>query len=164
MVKSQTPERLAHKRELERKRRAADPERFRAAEKARYAANPEKYKARQKARRVRDLPKQQAKRATISGRVKDMLARARWVSSHKGRPFDLTYDFVARELRHALAAGVVTCESNRPDTASLDQIEPAGGYTQENVQVVPQWYNQAKHDFAAVDLHRAMENWRLVYG
>jgi hypothetical protein len=142
-----------HYRAKARARHAANRERSRAVSAAWKAANPEKNRAAVKARR-----------ATPYGKARQLLNTAAYVSRRDGRPFNLTHEYLERLLLAALASGAVTCEGNRPDTASIDQIVPSGGYIQGNVQIVPWWYNAAKHDFTAEALHEAMDKWRVANG
>lgn len=93
-----------------------------------------------------------------------LLLAAEYRSERLGAPCDITYDFVLALLSDALALGIVTCEAHKPDTASIDQVIAGKGYTKGNIQIVPWWYNAAKHEFSAKELHEAMSRWRLVYG
>lgn len=140
-----------HYRAKARARHAQNREHSRAVSAAWKAANPEKNRAAVRARRAKPY-----------GKARQLLNTAAYVSRQENRPFDLTHNFVLELLRAALATGAMTCEANRPDTVSIDQIRPGEGYTQANVQIVPWWYNAAKHDFTTEALHEAMERWRIA--
>lgn len=106
----------------------------------------------------------QAFRSTLEGRANTLAYSAQTRSKQWQTFCDVTTEFLLPLLEEAIAAGIVTCDSKKPDTASIDRIDASKGYVQGNVQIVPWWYNAAKHDFKAEDLHVAMLNWRLVHG
>ena len=59
-------------------------------------------------------------------------------------------------VEEALDKGIVTLDTNKPDTASIDQIVSGQGYSIENTQVVPRWYNMAKLHFTEEQLIEAV--------
>ncbi len=65
-------------------------------------------------------------------------------------------------VTNALKTGMVTLNTNKPDTASLDRIVSSKGYTPDNVQIVPRWYNMAKLHFTETELLEAVHRfgWR----
>ena len=58
---------------------------------------------------------------------------------------------VSQGRKCALTGLPLTCETGSPWVASLDQIEPSGGYVLENVQLVCWAANRAKGDLSRED-------------
>ena len=92
-------------------------------------------------------------RKTKEGRLVQLLSGAKSRSKKLNAPFDLTHDWLRAKLDagRCQATGLPLSfeagdgQRNRnPWVASLDQIVPGAGYTQDNTQVVCWIYNCAK--------------------
>lgn len=99
---------------------------------------------------------------TIRGRANVFLQRAKFVMTKKGETTDLTVEFLMELIQTAIESGGISIYTGRPDSASMDQIIPQGGYTRDNVRIVPHWYNQAKHIFDDKSLLSAMAQYGFV--
>jgi hypothetical protein len=97
------------------------------------------------------------------------LARNR--AKKKGLEFDLDVEWVYEKLKPLVCerTGIDLTLTNKgahygsrnPLTPSLDKINPKGGYTKDNVQVVSWWYNLAKFvytDQQVLEICRAIVN------
>lgn len=92
-------------------------------------------------------------------RVVHLLAQIKYRSKSKGIPFDLTKeDIVIPEycpilgIKLNFASGKV-----RPDSPSIDQIVPGGGYTKDNIWVISQRANVIKNDATPSELIQIAE-------
>ena len=93
------------------------------------------------------------RRTTVEGKLKTLLAAARNRSKRYGRPFDLTYEYLAEVWLNQGGKCAITGEdfdlTPPEDTKhshaapSLDQIMPGEGYTQGNVRLVTYQCNMA---------------------
>jgi hypothetical protein len=92
---------------------------------------------------------------TVHGRATILCNGAKNRARVKGIPFDLTVEWVERNLRSALEAGcpllgiVITLDSahmgNPPDSPSIDRKDPQRGYTQDNCWIVSHQANAMKN-------------------
>jgi hypothetical protein len=71
-------------------------------------------------------------------------------------PFSITRGYVLDLLMKAVAAGTVVLDKGGPMQASIDRKIPALGYVEGNIQIVPAWWNYAKHDWSEDELRNAM--------
>lgn len=114
------------------------------------------------ARLLADVPATPAIPETIDLALALALRRARDRSKRKGRTADLTIDdlrakYISQQKRCALTSEPFQTENPYPATTtwrnpmmpSIDRIDPAGGYTVENTQLVTLIANIAKSDFGA---------------
>lgn len=82
----------------------------------------------------------------------NLLSAARYRASDD---FDLDFSFVFERLKEPcprtgfnFVIGSGSNYQNRhPQTPSIDKIDPSGGYTKDNVQIVCWWYNCAKQRY-----------------
>lgn len=166
--RSLTLEQKEAKDAYRRKWRAENKEKESQQRKTRRAKNKDRINAAQREYRGENAAAiaeyYRARRSTPRGRAGQLVNIAQHRARQAGLPLDITIPFILKLVNEAVALGHVTCEHDKPDTASLDQIVAGAGYVQTNVQIVPAWYNYAKHDFKATELLDAMSRWRLVYG
>lgn len=103
-------------------------------------------------------------------RAKTLYYGARTRAKHKGIDFDLTIEWIYTRLKKGkceatgLKFNVKIYKSGyekiNPYAPSLDQIEPSGGYTKDNVQVVVDFYNKMKNDRS--DIETVNFAWRII--
>lgn len=136
----------------------ARTEEVRAKQQAYYAAN-------RGLRRRYQAEYRKRQRHSFTAAVSVLLSRARTRSRAKGLECDLTTEFLLGKLQ----ASGYKCEQTgidfippggqaAPWQVSIDRIDPAKGYTQDNVQLVVLMYNLAKHGAADADVvHFARE-------
>lgn len=108
---------------------------------------------------------------TIDGKKHQATSRARNVPGHTARvltnnakhraarfglPFDLDRQWVEEQFKGPCPVTGLEFrfEPGSPFAPSIDQREPARGYTRENAQVVVWIYNAAKQDFTHEDVLR----------
>lgn len=150
--KGQTYEQRATKRAYDKTPEAK-------AAKALRRARPDQQEAtRAYSERTKDRKKAHAE--TLPGRARRLFNKATYRAQSLGVGCDLTYEFVLAKLTERYALGDISLESDRPDTASLDQRVAGLGYLQDNIQVVPWWYNAAKNRFTTEELTAAIESWQ----
>lgn len=101
-------------------------------------------------------------RSGVTGRASILYSRAKNIMERKGLKTDLTKEHIKTLLQESLDKGEVSLYPNRPDTASMDQIIASGGYTKDNIRIVPHWYNQAKFTYSDEQLISAMERYGFV--
>ena len=92
-------------------------------------------------------------RAKASKLKRDASHRAK----KKGLPFDLTLDWIVERLELGVCARTGTpfqLSIHNPDAPSLDKINPAGGYTMDNTQVVTWRYNYCKQQGTDEELYQ----------
>lgn len=93
---------------------------------------------------------------TINGRAKTLWHGARSRAKSKDTECTIDRDWVHQKLSEGVceATGIpfVLTDGRHPFAPSLDQINPQGGYTKENTQVVICIYNYAKANFAHEDV------------
>lgn len=94
----------------------------------------------------------------IKYRAKTLVSGAKQRAKKKNIPFNLTYQWVENKLREGYCevSGTLffirpySTKENytkvHPHSPSLDQIEPSGGYTMDNVQIVCDQVNKFKGD------------------
>ncbi len=90
-----------------------------------------------------------------------LLHRAKSRASAKGLPFDLTVSalhwpshcpVLGIELAYVRGAG--KRRGGRPDSPSLDRLDPARGYTVDNVRVISWRANKIKADSSLAELEK----------
>lgn len=96
---------------------------------------------------------------TFRGRASSMFHAAQFRAKRDGRQITVSLPEVVALLRQALKDGSVVIGANSPLTASLDRIDPSLGYTPENVQVVPAWYNLGKKNYGETAFVDAVTRW-----
>lgn len=81
-------------------------------------------------------------------------------SEKVGCLFTITPEWIAERLKNpcpktgeTFVVGGTNYSDRNPYSASLDKIDPTGGYTQENCQVVSWLYNCAKQRFSEEDVY-----------
>lgn len=141
-----------------------------------YRANAESLRAKSRAYAKTEARKEVKRRAYAKNPEKALRRAAAWVETLHGRTrrlrnqakanakacgvqFDLPVTFIERLLSSALESGLVSLETGRHDTASLDRIEPAAGYVPGNVQVIPWWLNAAYNRFPKADVDASIRAW-----
>lgn len=89
---------------------------------------------------------------------------ARHRAKKKGIPFDLTLNWIVKRLEAGVCertGSAFQLETHNPQSPSLDQINPAGGYTMDNTQVVTWQYNYCKGQSTDEELYQFCSD--LVY-
>jgi hypothetical protein len=89
---------------------------------------------------------------TANGRARHLLKQAKRRARDKDQKFTLTLDRIVQALERGKCEvtgidfwlGSSGDFQNHPLAPSADKIDPRGEYTDENVQIVCQWYNVAK--------------------
>jgi hypothetical protein len=99
-------------------------------------ANPQAYSAQSAARA-----------STIRGRARILYDHAKERAKKRGLQFAITLDWIEKRLTDSVCKGEVTCERNRPNTASLDRVVSTEGYTPTNTRVAALVRNLGKSDF-----------------
>lgn len=67
-------------------------------------------------------------------------------------------------LKEAIRKGAVSATTKQPDSASVDQIVAGLGYHRANIQIVPLWWNYAKHVWETEALNAAIAKWQRARG
>lgn len=129
---AKTEEQKARDRQYYRDNREA----IRAKQKEYYENNP-------------DTLKQKVKRYSKSpiGRAAQLIKAARTRAAQKGVEFSLSTEWLIPKLELGICevTGIkFSLESYSPFASSLDKVNPKGGYTPDNTQVVIKAYNYAK--------------------
>ncbi|MBK9496490.1 MAG: hypothetical protein IPO08_18685 [Xanthomonadales bacterium] len=150
--------RKARRRERDRARYAANPEKKRERKRARYAANSEKERERVRAWRAANPEKKkesdrvsrEAARASdcILFARKEMLRKAMARARDKDLPFNLTIDDIGAPLVCPVL-GIELVWSNKKwgqNSPSLDRLVPALGYVRGNVLVMSFRANALKNN------------------
>lgn len=96
---------------------------------------------------------------TLGGRSRRLLSAAKCRAVACNVPFNLSLSEIERALLIAHDAGIVSLDSGRHDTASLDRIEPRRGYVSGNVQVIPWWLNAAYNRFPKDTVNKSIAEW-----
>jgi len=111
----------------------------------------------------------------IRYRARTLLSGAKSRAKSRGNDFDLTEEWVVNKLRNGLCEITTTpfyikpysrrSEYKRvhPHSPSLDQIEPSGGYTMDNVQVVCDQVNKFKGDRHTSSMVKIAQNFLKEY-
>lgn len=79
--------------------------------------------------------------------------------------FDLSVpwiiEMIIQKMQEAADTGFdfITCERNRLMSASIDRIIPSEGYTRNNIQIVPLWYNLGKRTRSENEMRKAVSAW-----
>lgn len=73
--------------------------------------------------------------------------------------FTVTIGKIQELLTVAVGRGEVSLIPNRIDTASIDRIDSTLHYFDENIQVVPWWYNAAKSEFTTAQVETQIRKW-----
>jgi hypothetical protein len=95
-------------------------------------------------------------------RVRQIVASIRQRSKKRGQAFDLCLDDIFMRISNGLceATGIALDLENIGSAfgPSIDQIEPGGGYTQDNVMVVAMIYNSMKQDYTSEQVCHFVEH------
>lgn len=88
-------------------------------------------------------------RGTMAGALRERLANSKWRAADKGWDFDLDIDFLEdclnRQNNRCYFSGELLSEEvGNPNRVSLDRLDPAKGYTKDNVALVCWKVNDAK--------------------
>lgn len=75
---------------------------------------------------------------------------------------DWDTDWLRRKLEILVKRGHISLETGRPDSASIDQAIAGLGYHRANIQIVPLWYNFAKHQWDPADVREAIRKWCIA--
>lgn len=94
------------------------------------------------------------KRKTPVGRAQELFNNARTRAKKRGLPCTITRDWVIGALSGRCAATGLEFDfaSRSPFAPSLDQIDPALGYTPENTRLVIAIFNYAKNIWTDADV------------
>lgn len=103
-----------------------------------------------------------SRREGVEFYVERMICRIRNSERNRGYFSDVTAEWLTEQIRSAVERGAVKLELNSPWAPSADQLSPGKGYFQDNVQIVPLWFNYAKHDFNEAELRDAIRTWVVV--
>ncbi len=105
---------------------------------------------------------------SIDAKARQICRAAQTRAKNKGIPYDLDMDNIVARFERGICevTGIPfswdKCANNRnPFAASIDKIDPDGGYTMDNVQIVCWIYNHLKSNYAIEDLNtflNAMRN------
>jgi hypothetical protein len=117
--------------------------------------------------------RQRADRLTASGRARALLRGMRYRCKLNGLAYDLNEKDVVRMITDCVCPytmqSFVLVSGRHPWAPSIDRIDNAKGYTQDNVQVVSLWWNIAKNEWpeavtvrALAGLKRALQDMELV--
>jgi hypothetical protein len=148
------------------RKKAADRERYLAnrdailKDRARYLAeNREKINARRRSKAPTEeaLAKRRARYAkryaTITGRLKLLLSpieRKKLSMEWASQKFEAGCALTG--LPFSLEADIDSCRVN-PEAPSIDRIDPAKGYTEDNCRLIHHWINAAKADMPEARFH-----------
>ena len=91
---------------------------------------------------------EQERRATLTGRAQELFNNARTRAKKRDHPFTITREWVVGALTsgHCAVTGLpFRWETRSPHAPSIDQIDPALGYTPENTRLVVAIFNYAKN-------------------
>jgi hypothetical protein len=121
--------------------------------KAAYQANPEKYRAKERAHALSDPKKYWAKHVLKNARIR---------ADKAGVPFELTKKYlmsILPEVCPVFGTPFVYVGNGRltPESATLDRIHPAKGYTLDNVVVISNKANTIKSAYDAVDIRKVAD-------
>lgn len=83
-------------------------------------------------------------------------------SSEENQILDFTQADVRKLLQEKLDNNEVILDRHSLRQASLDKIDRSKPIALDNIQIVPQWYNQAKWKYSDADLISAMEAYGFV--
>lgn len=100
-------------------------------------------------------------RKTVSGAASRLYETSRRRALARGMPFELTSGWILRQIeaqdQRCAVTGIpfeVNAPAFHPWKPSLDRIDPNGGYTTDNAQVVVLMYNLCKHLGSLEDVQR----------
>jgi hypothetical protein len=114
---------------------------------------------RETARRRREAAGPDKRLSSARGWAKKLHKRISFRAAREGYSCNLTIRWIRERIEELVAQGVVRLEAKSPWSPSADQITAGLGYVAGNVQIVPLWYNFAKHTFAPSSLHAAIQKW-----
>ena len=91
-----------------------------------------------------------------------LLQSSKYRANKRGLEYDLDLDWILAQGSTCKKTGVplsftnngVNYASRGPYTASIDKIDPNGGYTKNNCQLVSWWYNVSKQQFTEEQVYQ----------
>ncbi|ADJ21941.1 hypothetical protein Hden_0114 [Hyphomicrobium denitrificans ATCC 51888] len=173
-------QRYQHDTERRRKWRQNNPDKERARHKRYYAKNTDKHRAtcarvrmeRLEERRQKDIETYRLTRSDWRKDIVHKVSSARRRAGKLGMEFDLDHAWTLEQVERLRldprcpATGVVMSPGrgqNRgkpfPTTPSIDRIDPARGYTKDNVRFVCYFVNCAKRDFENAAIEAIVLDW-----
>lgn len=116
--------------------------------------------------RVRKREWWRSRRADADYRRMALYNKAKYRAKQRGIPFTIEFGAIVWPdrcpvLGVPLDYGMKGCRGSKPNSPSLDRIDPAKGYTPGNVQVVSMRANSVKQDATADEIAAVAEYCRI---